>query len=331
MVSAPNSPSAGAEAARRDGGAGAGEREHLLAQRVPSGPRVSFQSPQRQPHGHSHSHSHSHGPDDHAHSHGRKAAWVDLHFGGLSDDPAAETFRESLFGVCDGMLNNAGLIFGAAAISRLDVTSVTIIGVVGLLAGTTAMALCQLLAQRLDTQRERDDLEIETEHLRKYPEEEDAELLKRLEKFGFSAEAMEAIRADMERSGDTARLRLHAKFELGVDVDRWLDPNTGGLLGIKSGEVVKDPISSSARALVCYFLGSAIPLWPWLIPGLPAHALAALALSLLSVCFCLVVEGFFVSRFTGSHPWVCIQRQLCVGLTVVGIVVVAGFFLSLFG
>eukprot|EP00756_Hemistasia_phaeocysticola_P017641 Hpha_TRINITY_DN15550_c6_g14::TRINITY_DN15550_c6_g14_i1::g.104571::m.104571 len=216
--------------------------------------------------GHGHSHGHSHGQHSHAHSHGRATQWVDLHFGALGDDPWAESFREVVFGLNDGIMLSTCIVVGAAALNlfvRVDPWIVRGVGVVAVICSSFSIAARSWLCKLLDNELERDEIQREIRHLEQYPDEEDSEILLSWAHFGLSDETLDAMKRDMRGGGAVRRLRLHAKYELKIDPDRWLDPDTGEITGSTLPSIQPCLVAFATNVVAAF-----IPVLPWvLFPG----------------------------------------------------------------
>jgi len=263
-------------------------------------------------HGHSHSHG---GQHSHAHSHGLQNRWVDLHFGALGDDPSSYQFREVVFSINDGVLLTTCVILGAASLNAFIGMSAWLVCGVGVavsLSSSFSIAARQWLCNMLDNELERDEIKTEAEHLERYPEEEASELLNSWSHFGLARDTLDAMKRDMRGGGPIRRLRLHAKYELKIDPDRWLDPRTGAVIGSTLPDF--QPV---VTALVTNLLASLVPLLPWIL--LPDY-LGVFSLTLLTMILSggsLFAVAVLSKEFMGGLTRSCRRQTVVVGASLI--------------
>ena len=138
--------------------------------------------------------------------------------------------RAAVLGANDGLISTASLIVGVAAADSSR-TAVLIAGVAGLTAGALSMAAGEYVSVSSQRDTERADLEIEKHELATAPDAEYAELAMIYRKRGLSPELAEQVAAELSQQD---RLRVHARDELGIDIDALANPIQAGLVSAAS-------------------------------------------------------------------------------------------------
>lgn len=215
-------------------------------------------------------------------------------------------FRAAVFGINDGMVSNAALIFGIAGASSLDARWVILTGVAGLLAGAFSMAAGEYLSVRSQKDLFEYQIGLEAEELKLYPEEEAAELALIFEARGLNREEAVALSnrliADPTRALDTL-----AREELG------LNPTELG-----------SAAQASLFSFCSFALGAFIPLLPFFF-----HlGRTAFVLSIGATALSLFVTGAVLSLFTGKGALKSGLRMLIIGASTATFTYVLGSVLG---
>jgi VIT1/CCC1 family predicted Fe2+/Mn2+ transporter len=198
--------------------------------------------------------------------------------------------RAAVFGINDGLVSNASLIFGVAGASA-DARVVLLTGIAGLTAGAFAMATGEFVSVRSQRELFEYQIGLERDELKEYPDAEAQELALIYKAKGLSGgEAQRVAKklvADPEHALDTL-----AREELGLNPDE---------LG--------SPWGAASSSLASFAVGAAIPLLPfalhagvWSLPI--AAALSAVA---------LFGVGATLSLFTGRAAVASGARMLLLG------------------
>lgn len=217
---------------------------------------------------------------------------------------SGNTLRAAVFGINDGLVSNAALIFGMAGAAPAPAV-IVLAGIAGLLAGAFSMAAGEYVSVR--TQREMYEYQIglERDELEAYPREEAAELALIYAAKGIApdlAQQMaERLLEDPERALDTL-----AREELGLNPDDLGSPRIAAL--------------SSFSAFTA---GASLPLLPFL-----AGADRALAWSAGLTALGLFAVGAGMSLFTGRHALASGWRMLGIGGAAGGGTYLAGAWLG---
>ena len=193
--------------------------------------------------------------------------------------------RAAVFGINDGLVSNASLIFGVAGASS-DPAVVLLTGVAGLTAGAFAMATGEFVSVRSQRELFEYQIALERDELKEYPDAEAQELALIYKAKGLSgAEAQRVAKqlvADPEHALDTL-----AREELGLNPDE---------LG--------SPWGAAISSLLSFALGAAVPLLPFAF-GAGARALPIAGL--------LTAVGATLSLFTGRAAVFSGTRMLLLG------------------
>lgn len=200
------------------------------------------------------------------------------------------SLRAAVFGVNDGLVSNTSLVLGIAG-AGAETRTVVVAGVAGLLAGAFSMAAGEWVSVR--SQRELFEHQIgeEREELARYPDEEAEELALIYEARGVPLEEARALTRRLVR--DPARaLDTLAREELGLNPDD---------LG--------SPWRAATWSFVAFALGAALPLWPFLVPGVGPRVETACVLSGAA----LFAVGAVISLFSGRSAWIGGARMLAIG------------------
>jgi VIT1/CCC1 family predicted Fe2+/Mn2+ transporter len=198
--------------------------------------------------------------------------------------------RAAVFGINDGLVSNASLIFGVAGASA-DSRVVLLTGIAGLTAGAFAMATGEFVSVRSQRELFEYQIGLERAELKEYPDAEAQELALIYKAKGLSGAEAERVAkklvADPEHALDTL-----AREELGLNPDE---------LG--------SPWGAAISSLLSFALGAAIPLLPFAL-GAGAQALP-IAAGLTAVA--LFAVGATLSLFTGRAAAASGARMLLLG------------------
>ena len=208
--------------------------------------------------------------------------------------------RAAVFGLSDGLVSNASLIFGVAG-AGASAGVVVLSGVAGLAAGAFAMAAGEYVS--VQSQRELFEYQIglERDELAQYPDAEAQELALIYAAKGLPRRQAERVAkkivADPAHALDTL-----AREELGLNPDE---------LG--------SPIGAAVTSWLSFALGALIPLAPFAL-----HASRALAASIAGAAVGLFAVGAVLSLFTGRRAWWSGARLLLLGACAGGLTFLIG-------
>jgi VIT1/CCC1 family predicted Fe2+/Mn2+ transporter len=213
---------------------------------------------------------------------------------------AGNALRAGVFGVNDGLVSNAALIYGVAGAAP-DPSIIVLTGVAGLLAGAFSMAAGEYVSVRSQREMFEYQIGLERDELDEYPEEEAAELA-----LIYAAKGMPKDEA--RRVADT----------LMQDPKRALDTLAREELGLNPDEL-GSPWVAAASSFAAFTAGAALPLVPFLI----GHG-EALSLSIAFTALGLFAVGASMSLFTGRHAALSGLRMLAIG----GVAGLATYFIG---
>ncbi len=202
---------------------------------------------------------------------------------------AGNALRAGVFGVNDGLVSNAALIYGVAGAGS-EPSVIVLTGVAGLLAGAFSMAAGEYVSVRAQREMFEYQIGLERDELDKYPDEEAAELA-----LIYAAKGMDA--GEARRLADT----------LMQDPERALDTLAREELGLNPDEL-GSPWTAAISSFSAFTAGAALPLLPFLIgQG------NALATSIGLTAAGLFAVGASMSLFTGRHALLSGLRMLGIG------------------
>jgi VIT1/CCC1 family predicted Fe2+/Mn2+ transporter len=225
---------------------------------------------------------------------GRIAASEGRHRAGVGG-----ALRAAVFGVNDGLVSNFSLVMGVAG-GTSSKSIVVLAGVAGLVAGAFSMASGEWVSVRSQRELYENELRIEREELRAFPEEEREELELIYQAKGIDAGEAKAL-VDNIMSRPEVALDTLAREELGLDPGR---------LG--------SPWMAAGASFMSFALGAVLPVFPFLFGSGAAATVTAAALSVTA----LFVVGAGLSVFTGRDA-----RRSGLRMAVIGAVVAGATFL----
>ena len=202
---------------------------------------------------------------------------------------AGNALRAGVFGINDGLVSNAALIYGVAGAAP-EPSIIVLTGVAGLLAGAFSMASGEYVSVRSQREMFEYQIGLERDELEQYPQEEAAELA-----LIYTAKGMDA--AEARRLADT----------LMQDPARALDTLAREELGLNPDEL-GSPWVAALSSFSAFTAGAALPLLPFLFGY--GHALAA---SIGLTALGLFAVGASMSLFTGRHAILSGLRMLGIG------------------
>lgn len=198
--------------------------------------------------------------------------------------------RAAVFGVNDGLVSNASLIFGVAG-AAVEPRFVLLTGFAGLLAGAFAMAAGEYVSVASQREFFERQIGLEREEFALYPAEEAEELALVYVARGVPLQEARRLAGRLVADPDAA-LDTLAREELG------LNPHELG-----------SPWGAALFSFLAFVTGAFVPLLPFLfLSGPRATAIAAIlsALGLFGV-------GGALSLFTGRNAWVSGLRMVAIG------------------
>lgn len=204
--------------------------------------------------------------------------------------------RAVVFGANDGLVSNFSLVMGVAG-GTANNSIVLLAGIAGMVAGALSMASGEWVSIRSQRELYENELRIEREELRAFPEEERDELEMIYRAKGISSDAARTL-VDAIMNRDDVALDTLAREELG------LDPGA-----------LASPWIAAVSSFLAFLLGAALPVIPFLFGSGVAPTLVAAVLSLLA----LFVVGASTSIFTGRHAGRSGLRMALIGAVVAAV------------
>ena len=198
--------------------------------------------------------------------------------------------RAAVFGINDGLVSNASLIFGMAG-AAVGSETLLLVGIAGLLAGAFSMAAGEYVSVRSQREVFEYQIGLERAELEEYPEAEAQEL-------AIIYEAKGVPPADARRLADT----------LIADPERALDTLAREELGLNPDEL-GSPWGAAISSFVAFAAGAAIPLAPFLV----MEGMAAFQAAIVCAGAALFGVGALLSMFTGRSAMLSGLRMLAIG------------------
>lgn len=202
--------------------------------------------------------------------------------------------RAAVLGANDGLTSTAALMVGVAAAAS-GRSAILIAGIAGLTAGALSMAAGEYVS--VSSQRDAEEAELARERveLAMAPEAERDELAEIYRKRGLSAELAERVADELSQLD---RLAVHARDELGVDIN-----------------ALANPLQAAVSSAISFVVGAAIPI------AVVSLAPSALRLPLLmaGTLLSLGALGMFGARLGGAPLGRASLRVLVGGALALGI------------
>lgn len=185
--------------------------------------------------------------------------------------------RAATFGMNDGLVSNASLVFAMVGAGS-DNRTIIIAGISGLLAGSFSMAAGEYISVKSQTELYENQIKIEELELAEFPEEEVKELSLIYQAKGIDKETADKVSESLIRDPKKA-LDTLVREELG------LNPNDLG-----SG------LHAAVTSFISFSIGAILPLVPFLLLETPSAFPVSITLSTLV----LFGSGVLISFLTGK-------------------------------
>ena len=206
--------------------------------------------------------------------------------------------RAAVLGANDGLVSVLSLTMGAAG-ANLPGHGVLIIGIAGLLAGASSMALGEWLSVQSSRELYQRQIAIEAEEIANHPEEEQEEL----------ALIYQAKGLPQERARELAA-------HITADKDNLLDTLAREELGIDPKELGGSPWEAAVTSFFLFASGAFIPLFPYIF--LQGHIAVILSMSVGALA--LFLTGAAITLMTGKSVWISGLRQVLIGMLAAALV-----------
>lgn len=194
-------------------------------------------------------------------------------------------FRAMVFGINDGLVSNASLVFGVVG-SGANSQFIFLTGLAGLLAGAFSMAVGEYISVKSQTELYENQISLEADELNEFPEEEAKEL-----SLIYQAKGL-----DLKIANELAQ-------KLIADKDKALDTLTREELGLNPEEL-GNPLGAGVSSFISFTIGAIIPIIPFLIFEKDLAFKISAPLSALG----LFVAGMTTGLFTGKSALYCGAR-----------------------
>ena len=196
--------------------------------------------------------------------------------------------RASVLGANDGIVSIAGLVLGVAGATDSAIVILTA-GLAGVVAGAISMAAGEYVSVSSSRDTEKALLAKEREELRKYPEQELAELANIYEYKGLSKKTALIVAKELTEHDPVA---AHFDAELGID------PNN-----------LTNPWHAAFASALAFLIGAAIPMIAIAIPP-PA---SRVPVAFISVIAALAITGTLSAKAGGANVRKAVVRVVAGG------------------
>jgi VIT1/CCC1 family predicted Fe2+/Mn2+ transporter len=215
----------------------------------------------------------------------------------------APWLRAAVLGANDGLISTAALMVGVAAADGAR-SPVLVAGFAGLAAGALSMAQGEYVSVSTQRDAELADLAKERAELAEEPAEELDEIERIYRHRGLSPELAHEVAVQL-----TARdpLELHAREELGIDLDQ-----------------LARPLQAAVVSAISFTLGALVPIVVALLCSGTARLLATLVTTVMG----LVGLGLGGARLGGADPGRAVARSAAFGVAALGVALGLGNLLG---
>lgn len=194
-----------------------------------------------------------------------------------------------MFGMSDGLTSNVLLVIGFAG-SGADASVVRLAGIAGAVAGAVSMAAGEWISISAQNELVGRELEVERRELGVNTESEQRELEAIYRDHGMEPDTARRAAADVMRDHDRA-LGVHAREELGVDPHE-----------------LPSPWSAAVLSFLCFVVGAALPVLPWLGGSGTAATVASIVIGVIAAAGL----GWTIGRFAERSRLRAAVRQVLI-------------------
>ena len=199
--------------------------------------------------------------------------------------------RASVLGANDGLVSNLALVMGVAGADPGQAT-VVLVGIAGLVAGASSMALGEWISVTSSREAAEAQLAIEAEEIALMPEAEQEELALIYQAKGLPEAEAQSLAAQIMSNPETALSTL-AREELGI-----------------VPEDLGSPWTAAFASFLLFSIGAILPVLPFFFSGSLSAIVASAALSASG----LFVLGAGITLLTARNAWYSGARQVLLGL-----------------
>ncbi|WP_332666500.1 VIT1/CCC1 transporter family protein [Aeromicrobium sp.] len=221
------------------------------------------------------------------------------HVGHEHPDVTGGWLRPAVFGAMDGLVSNFALIMGVVG-GTSDHDAVILAGLAGLAAGAFSMAAGEYTSVASQSEFAMAQVDLERDEILNNESAEEAELAVMFIEKGVDEDVAREVASQIHRNPENA-IRVHAREELGVDVDE-----------------LASPMLAAVSSFFAFAVGAMIPVIPYVI-GIESPW-TAIVVSLVALFAC----GAIVTRITARSWWFGGVRQLLLGGAAAGLTYLIG-------
>lgn len=221
------------------------------------------------------------------------------HVGHEHPDVTGGWLRPAVFGAMDGLVSNFALIMGVVG-GTSDHDAVILAGLAGLAAGAFSMAAGEYTSVASQSEFAMAQVDLERDEILNNESAEEAELAVMFIEKGVDEDVAREVASQIHRNPENA-IRVHAREELGVDVDE-----------------LASPMLAAVSSFFAFAVGAMIPVIPYVI-GIESPW-TAIVVSLVALFAC----GAIVTKITARSWWFGGVRQLLLGGAAAGLTYLIG-------
>jgi len=218
-----------------------------------------------------------------------------------TDAGGGRSLREFIFGVEDGLISSVGIVTGVVG-AAVGSFFIILAGIISMFAGALSMAAGTYLSIKSENNFYKREIEKEKWEIKKFPEQERAELRAFLVRRGYKGKRLES---ELNAIWADKKLVLKYMLEEELGISHWYS---------------KNPASGATVMLLSYLLGSFIPLVSYLFLAPDV----ALGLSLLFTVLALFGFGAYRTVYTGKNWVIEGVEMMIIGMLVAGV----GYYLG---
>jgi VIT1/CCC1 family predicted Fe2+/Mn2+ transporter len=201
------------------------------------------------------------------------------------------SLRAVLFGINDGLVSNASLVFAMVG-AQAEAKTLLLTGLAGLLAGAFSMAVGEYVSVTSQTELFENQISLERAELLAFPEEEAKELSLIYQAKGIDAKLADEMAATLVKDPERA-LDTLAREELGLNPDE-----------LGSG------LQAAIASFISFAVGALVPLTPFVFMTGAHASIVSVSISLAT----LFSIGATVSLLTGKSPLLSGLKMALLGL-----------------
>ena len=199
----------------------------------------------------------------------------------IREENGHDLLRDAVLGAVDGAITTFAVVAGSIG-GGFSGTVVIVLGIASLLADGLSMAVSNYLGVKSERERVTQARRNEALHIDVVPQHQQDEVRQIFAEKGFSGETLEQIVATITR-----------------DRRLWIDTVVNEEFGLQLTGA--HPLRAGLATFLAFLLAGALPLAPFLFPGLPLANAFAASIAITGAAFLAV--GMVKGRIVGASVW----------------------------